>query len=302
MTTTTRRILLGLCVALLTFALVATGQVPTTTKTSIPGQATTKTENLSGTVIAIEGNHIAVRMSTGEMRTFDVKPEGRATVDGKEIGIEDLKVGTRLTATYTTTITPITDRTVTVGTGKVWHVQGTTVILTLPNGENRMYKVNDDYKFTVAGNKKATVFDLRKGMVVSAEKIVEEPRTEIASNRKVTGTAPPPPTPQSSRTEAALTQASTPPPAPQPEASPAKTPAPSPVEQAQTAPPVKTSAPPVEQAQTAPPVKTSAPPVELAQTAPPAEPPKTGSPVLLLVGLFALLLIAVFGYRKLRHS
>ena len=30
--------------------------------------------------------------------------------------------------------------------------------------------------------------------------------------------------------------------------------------------------------------------------------PKTGSPVLLLVVLFALLLIAVFGYRKLRHS
>ena len=193
MTTKTRRIPLGLCIAFVTFTLVANAQMPTTTKSSIPGQATVKTDTLSGTVVAIEGNHLAVRMSTGEMRTFDVKPEARATVDGREIGIEDLKVGTKLSATYTTTTTPITDRTVTVGTGKVWHVQGTTVILTLPNGENRMYKVTDDYKFNIEGNKKATVFDLRKGMVVSAEKIVEEPRMEIASNTKVTGTGAPAP-------------------------------------------------------------------------------------------------------------
>jgi hypothetical protein len=297
MTTTIRRILLGLCVALLTITQVATAQMPKTATTSIPGQATVKTETLSGTVVAIEGNHIAVHMSTGEMRTFDVKPEARATVDGKEIGIEDLKVGTKLTATYTTTTTPITDRTVTVGTGTVWHVLGTTVILTLPNGEHRMYKVKDDYKFTIEGNKKATVFDLRKGMVVSAEKIVEEPRTEIAFNTKVTGTAPPPP-----RTDAAPTPAPTPPSAPEPELSPAKTITPSRAEPAPTTPSAKTTAPPVEPAQTAPPAKTTAPPVEPAQTAPPAEPSNTGRLVLGLVALFALLLIAVFAYRKRRHS
>ena len=296
MTMTTRRILLELGMAFLTFTLVAAAQMPSTTRTSIPGQATIKTETLSGTVVAIEGNHLAVRMSTGEMRTFDVKPGARATVDGKETGIEDLKVGTKLTATYTTTTTPITDRTVTVGTGRVWHVQGTTVILTLPNGENRMYKVKDDYKFTIEGNKKATVFDLRKGMVIAAEKIVEEPRMEIASNTKVTGTAPPPPQP---RTEVAQAQPQTPPPVPEPVAPPAKAAAP-PVEQAQTAPPAKPTARPVEQAQasSAPP---SAPPVEAAQTVPPEEAPKTGR-LVLLAGLAALLLIGVFGFRKLRRS
>jgi LPXTG-motif cell wall-anchored protein len=103
-----------------------------------------------------------------------------------------LKPGTRLTATVTTTNTPVTERTTTVGSGKVWFVQGNTVILTLPNNENRMYKVQDSYRFNINGQK-ASVHDLRKGMTVSAEKIVESPKTEMASNMAVTGHAPPPP-------------------------------------------------------------------------------------------------------------
>jgi len=272
--------------AFLTFTLVAAAQMPSTTKTSIPGQATVKTETLRGMVVAIEGSHLAVLMSTGEMRPFDVKPGASDAVAGKEIGIEALKVGTKLMATYTTTATSITDRTVTVGTGRVWHVQGTTVILTLPNGENRMYKVNDDYKFTIEGNKKATVFDLRKGMVISAEKIVEEPRTEIASNTKVTGTAPPPPQPT---TEAV--QAQPPPPVPDPKAA-----APQ-VEQVQAAPAAKATAPPAEPAPATP----SAPPVEQPQTVPLEEPAGT-SGLVIFAGLAALLLIGVFGFRKLRRS
>jgi hypothetical protein len=95
--------------------------------------------------------------------------------------------------------------------------------------------VQDNYKFNVAGSKDATVADLRKGMRVSAQKIVEEPRTEIASNTVVTGQAPPPPTPR-----AVVAQAS---PAPTrnqgvAQARPAvtPTPAPAPVEVAQAQP------------------------------------------------------------------
>ena len=158
--------------------------------------------------------------------------ERRFIVDGKELTVGELKPGTRLTATVTTTTTPMTDRTTTVGTGKVWYVAGTTVILTLPNNENRMYKVADSYRFMVNGEP-ATVFELKKGMVVSAQKIVEEPRTEIASNVAVTGQAPPPPTPR---------VAQTPPPSPpkaepvQVAAAPRPAPAPSPVQAERTAP------------------------------------------------------------------
>jgi hypothetical protein len=106
------------------------------------------------------------------------------------VTVHDLKPGTTLSATVTTTTTPINDRTTTVGMGTVWWVSGNTVIVTLPNGENRTYTVKDEYKFTVEGNKNATVTDLRKGMKISAVKIVEEPRTEIVSDTVVTGQAP----------------------------------------------------------------------------------------------------------------
>lgn len=76
-----------------------------------------------------------------------------------------------------------------MGTGRVWYVMGTSVILTLPNGENKQYNVKSDYKFTVNGSP-ATVFDLKPGMVVAAEKIVEEPTVEFATNARVVGQTP----------------------------------------------------------------------------------------------------------------
>jgi hypothetical protein len=253
---TVRRILIGLCAAPLVVGLMAQ-QMPKTTTQKIKGATDVKTEKLHGTVVAVEGNHLAVKMSTGDLRTFDVPEFRRFIVDGKELTVSQLEPGTKLSATVTTTTTPVTERTTTVGSGKVWYVAGTTVILTLPNNENREYKVKGDYKFIVNGQP-ATVFDLRKGMVVAAEKIVEEPKTEIASNVAVTGSAPPKPSPVRSE----VARAPEPKPAPAPVATPAPTPA----------------APPAE-------------PTADRET-PPAELPKTGSP-LPLVGFAGMLLMGV---------
>jgi cobalamin biosynthesis Mg chelatase CobN len=88
-------------------------------------------------------------------------------------------------------LTPVTVQTITVKSGTVWHVMGNNVILTLPNGENRQFIVKDDTRFAVNGNP-ATVHDLAKGMVVYAEKVVEEPLTELTTNTRVVGEAPPP--------------------------------------------------------------------------------------------------------------
>jgi len=160
-----------------------------TTKESIKGTPTVTTEKLQGTVVYVQGNHLVVRMADGNFREFDPPATRKFIIDGKELFVRDLKSGTKLTATVITTTTPITDRTTTVGTAKVFWVNGSTVILTLPNGENRTYKVRDDYKFIVEGQP-ATVTSLKPGMKVSAEKIVEEPRTEIATDTTVTGQAP----------------------------------------------------------------------------------------------------------------
>jgi hypothetical protein len=223
MTVFTRRILIGSCLVLTISALLAAQQMPRTTTESIKGTAAVTTEQLKGTVVQVEGNNLLVRMSTGDFRYFNNIPDSRrAIIDGKEVGVRDLKPGTTLTATITTTQTPVTDRTTTVGTGKVWYVSGRNVILTLPNNQNKMYKVEDSYRFNVEG-KKATVYELRKGMVVSAEKITEEPRTEIASNTVVTGSAPPPVAPVKSEVARQVER-----PAPTPVAEPAPAPAPAP--------------------------------------------------------------------------
>ena len=187
-----RRISIGLCTAPLVLGLMAQQPMPRTTTEKIKGVASTKTEHLRGTVVFVEGNRLVVKMASGDLRTFETPESRRFIIDGKELTVGELKPGTKLTATVTTTTTPVLERTTTIGTGKVWFVSGNSVIITLPNNENRMYKVNDNYRFNVNGQK-ASVHELRKGMVIAAEKIVEAPKTEIASNVAVTGSAPPPP-------------------------------------------------------------------------------------------------------------
>ena len=165
-------------------------ETPQTTKESLKGRASVTTQRLQGKVEYVEGNRLVVRMTDGSIREFDVPANRKFTIDGRDLTVHELKPGTTLNATVTTTMTPVTDRTMTVGMGTVWWVSGNTVIVTLPNGENRTYKVKDEYKFIVEGNKNATVGDLKKGMKISAERIVEEPRTEIATDTVVTGQAP----------------------------------------------------------------------------------------------------------------
>ena len=176
------------------FAAVVAAQMPQTTAEKAAGSPTTSAQQIQGEVIYVEGNTIAVKLSTGEIHTYNVLETRKFIIDGKELTVRQLKPGTKLTATITTIFTPVMVRTTTVGSGKVWYVAGNTVILTLPNGENRQYKVDDAYRFSVEG-RLATVYELRKGMTVAAEKIVEEPRTEITTNTRIVGQAPPPPAP-----------------------------------------------------------------------------------------------------------
>lgn len=189
---TTRRLLIALCTPLVAIALVSsTASAQTSTTTTAPaGAATTTTEQLSGEVVQVDGNNLIVRMANGEVRTFSNIPDSRrATVDGKDVSVRELRPGTRLNATVTRTMTPVTVRTTTVGTGTVVYAVGSNVVLRLPSGEIRQYTVAPNYQFTVNG-KPATANELRAGMTVSAEKIVEEPKVEIAVNSTIVGQSP----------------------------------------------------------------------------------------------------------------
>jgi hypothetical protein len=178
------------CASLL-FPATVTVQAQKTTAETVKGNATVSTSQLEGEVMLVEGNDLLVKLSTGDVKTFRVPETRKFLIDGKELSAHDLQPGTTLTATVKTTTTPVTVRTKSVLGGRVWYVAPPTVILTLPDGQNKQYTVKDEdnVRFTIDG-RPATVFDLRKGMTVSAQKIVEEPTVEVTTATTIVGHAP----------------------------------------------------------------------------------------------------------------
>jgi hypothetical protein len=93
----------------------------------------------------------------------------------------------KLTQRNVTTTTPQTITTVRSLSGKVWQANPPlSVILTLPDGTNKQFKVPKGMKFTIDGQEK-TVFDLRKGMEVTATAVTQVPETVVSTERSVTG-------------------------------------------------------------------------------------------------------------------
>ena len=167
-------------------------QTQTTTK-----QATTKQATVErGEVILVDGNDLIVKMDDGQIRHFaNVSENVRVDVDGQKLGIHDLKAGMKLQRTIITSTTDKTITTVKSVTGKVWHVAPpNTVILTMEDGTNQQFKIPNNQKFTIDGQQ-VDAWGLKKGMNVSATKVVEVPETVISKERRLSGKMPPPPTP-----------------------------------------------------------------------------------------------------------
>ena len=179
----------------LTFTLSVMAQVKSeTTKTIEAGTKTVKVER--GEVVYVSGNEVMVKMEDGSIRDIRNVPESaRVTVDGKELGIHDIKVGMKLQKTITTTTTPRMVTKVETVTGKVFHVTPpTSVILTLENGENQQFHIPKDQKFNIDGQM-VDAFGLKKGMKVSATRITETPETILTQKAMLSGKMPPPPPP-----------------------------------------------------------------------------------------------------------
>ncbi len=174
------------------FAAVAIAQERTETK--VTKEASTHEYKVErAEVVYVSGNELVVRLENGEIRNLTVPPDATGTVDGKVVTVKDLKPGMKLETTVKTTTTPELVTTVRTIEGKVWSVNAPkTVILTLANGENKKYNVPKDQVFQIDGQDK-TVFDLRKGMKVTATVVTRVPRTVVAEEKSVTGKLPPPP-------------------------------------------------------------------------------------------------------------
>jgi LPXTG-motif cell wall-anchored protein len=163
-------------------------------------------------------------LEDGTLRHFNNVPDSaKVNVNGQQLGVRDLKPGMKLERTTITTSTPRTVTTTKSVTGTVWHVTPpTSVILTMENGKNQQFTIPDGQKFNVDGQM-LDAFGLKKGMKISATKVVEVPETVVSHERNVSGTMAPAPPPADQPVLLVVVRET---PAPAPAAAPAAEPAP----------------------------------------------------------------------------
>jgi hypothetical protein len=185
-----RRSLLAAGAAMVLVA-AANAQVQSATSET-QGLTTSQVTIERGEVVYVSGNDVMIKMEDDSLRHFpDVPESARFDVGGKMLGVHDMKPGMKLQRTTVTTITPKTVTTVQTVTGKVFYIQAPNiVILTLADGTNQQFRIPKDQKFDVDGQT-VDAFALKKGMNVTATKIVEVPIVEVAQTKTVTGEAAP---------------------------------------------------------------------------------------------------------------
>ena len=233
------------------FTMVVVGMVSAMAALNAAAQDTSRTQTTQGTptmttsvergeVVYVSGNDVVVKMDTGEIRHVVVPDTARATVDGKEVSVRDLKPGMKLQRTITTTSTPKTVKTIRTVEGTVFNVIApSSVILSFPDGPNKQYMIPKDQKFLIDG-KQLTAFELKKGMKIGATVVTESGEISVAETRTIVGTAPPPPPPPPTPVYVGILLIEAAPPAPAPARSaaarPAPAPAPAPAQRAAAAP------------------------------------------------------------------
>jgi hypothetical protein len=171
----------------------AVGQVQST-QTAEHGTPTKEVKIERGEVVYVSGNDVMIKMEDGSLRDFFNVPDSTTvTVDGQQLNVHQIKPGMKIEKQTIITTTPKVVTTVETVTGKVWHVSPpNSVTLTLENGQNQTFKIPAGQKFTINGQE-TDAFGLKKGMMVSAQRITEVPETVVAHEVQRTGTMPPPP-------------------------------------------------------------------------------------------------------------
>lgn len=197
---TSRTIMRGLLVGgalCVSFSLPAAGQVKST-ETVEHGTATHQVTIERGEIVYVSGNDVVVKMEDSSLRDFHNVPDSvTVNVGGQQLNVHQLKPGMKVERQTITTTTPRVITKVETVTGKVWHVAPpNSVILTLEDGTNQSFKIPKGQKFTVNGQE-TDAFGLKKGMMVSAQRVTEVPETVVTQQVKRTGTMPPaPPAPK----------------------------------------------------------------------------------------------------------
>ena len=241
-------------------------------------QTVIETKVKSGTVIGKTDHSVVIKMDDGVVREFEVPPGRTATVDGKEVGLAGLKIGTTLTATFKTIARPVEVKTTTIKDGEVVKVAGASLTTREKDGFHN-YVVPKGFKFLVDG-KETGVENLTPGMKLNATIVTTSAAMTTETKREggVTGKAPAAPARPVVAAAPAPTATAVPPATPLPTAAaPAK------------------AAPPAAPAATAPAPETATPVAAAPTAVAPAPTPEAGSSrtTTIVIGLIVLLLLIV---------
>lgn len=166
---------------------------PSTTKTIAPPTHEVQTTHVQNAeVIHVSGHEVVVELENGAFELLNLAEDFRFRVDSKDLTVHELTPGTKLSQEIHTITTPQQVTTLRTVEGKVWQVNGPHLILSFPGSENKAYTVPDGIVFHIDGQDK-TVFDLRKGMNISATVLTVAPQRLVSTHTVVTGQAPPRP-------------------------------------------------------------------------------------------------------------
>jgi LPXTG-motif cell wall-anchored protein len=125
--------------ALFAAASIATAQYPSSKTSTEMGKAETAktTRVIHTTVVSVDGNKVVGRDASGKATEYTI-PEGfKFQMDGKDVGVADLKPGMKVSATVTTTVTTTPVTVTEIRKGKVLAVSGDSVVVRGPQGVRR---------------------------------------------------------------------------------------------------------------------------------------------------------------------
>ena len=134
----------------------------------------------------MNGNKVVAKDAAGKATEYTIPDGFKFQLDGKDIGVADLKPGQHVTATITTTTTTTPVYVTEIKSGKVLVVSGQSIIVRGPHG-NQVFSNQDAVKrnATIMKNgEKVSISDLRAGDIFTAVIITDEaPR--VVSEKEV---------------------------------------------------------------------------------------------------------------------
>lgn len=163
---------------------------PTTSTVGEPRHEVRPTRVQNAEVIHVSGHEIVVELENGKLELLNLGENQTFQVDGKDLSVHELTPGTKLSQEIHTITTPQEVKTLRSLNGRVLHRNAPGyLLLSLPEGGTREFTVPADTVFHINGEDK-TIFELRKGMKISATVLTLEPLQSITMHTVVTGQAP----------------------------------------------------------------------------------------------------------------